>query len=129
MSSIFRATDPSHEAVAAEAIPARVFVTLRAADASGKVRIATNTEADAAGLLGFAPKAAGAEKSILLYRDGDVVPGFTGLTPGQEYHLNASGIALASALEAGTWTKKVGVARSSTHLELAFGRMVLQTAS
>jgi len=129
MAIIVTPTDPTHEAVAAEAIPARVFVTLRAADASGKVRIATNTETDVAGLLGFAPKAAGAEKSVLLYRDGDVVPGFSGLTPGQEYHLNASGLAIADDLTAGTWTKKVGVARSSTKLELQFGRMVLQTAA
>lgn len=128
MSTIARATDPGHEAVTAEAIPARVFVCVRASDLSGKVRIATNAEEDVAGLLGFAPKAASAEKSILLYRDGDVVPGFSGLTPGAEYHLNASDTALASALSAGTWTKKVGVARSSTKLELQFGRMVLQTA-
>ena len=127
MAILSQATDPQHPAVTAEAIPARVFVCVRASDLSGKVRVATNAEEDVAGLLGFAPKSASAEKSILLYRDGDVVPGFTGLTPGQEYHLNVSSLALASALTAGTWTKKVGLARSSTHLELSFGRMVSQT--
>lgn len=128
MSTISRATDPSHEAVAAEAIPARVFVTLRASDASGKVRIATNTEADVAGLLGFAPKAAGAEKSILLYRDGDVVPGFTGLTPGQEYFLDVSGVDTFANLSASQWTRSIGVARSSTHLELRFGQVLQKPA-
>lgn len=121
MAQISRATDPSHEAVAAEAIPARVFVCVRASDLSGKVRIATNAEEDVAGLLGFAPKAASAEKSILLYRGGDVVPGFTGLTPGQEYFLDVSTVGLWSDISASQWTRSVGVARSTTQLELRFG--------
>ena len=128
MAIIVTPTDPTHEAVAAEAVPARVFVCVRSADASGKVRIATNTEADAAGLLGFAPKAAGAEKSILLYRDGDVVPGFSGLTTGQEYFLDVSGVDTYANLSASQWTRSVGVARSSSRLELRFGQ-VLQKAA
>lgn len=128
MSLISRATDPSHEAVAAEAIPARVFVSLRAADASGKVRISTNTEADAAGLLGFAPKAASAERSILLYREGDVVPGFSGLTPGAEYWLDVSSVDTFANLSASQWTRPVGVARSANHLELRFGDVIQKPA-
>ena len=123
----FRATDPRHEAVTAEAIPARAFVTLRAADANGRCRITTNTEADAAGLLGFAPKAASSGKSIHLYRDGDVVPGFTGLTPGQEYHLDVSSIDTFANLSASQWTRSVGVARGSEHLELRFGLIQQKT--
>jgi len=128
MAIIVTPTDPTHEAVAAEAIPARVFVTLRSADASGKVRVATNTEADAAGLLGFARKAASAERAVLLYRDGDVVPGFTGLTPGQEYFLDVSGVDTFANLSASQWTRSVGVARSATKLELRFG-IVLQKSA
>lgn len=113
------ATDPSFPVTTAAAVPGRVFVSAYSAD-SGNVRTSTTSEADARGLLGFSRDGADAGKNLLLWRDGDIVPGFTGLTPGP-YYLNASGPVLRSSLSAAAWTRRVGVALSPTHMLLSFG--------
>jgi len=115
--------EPKGSGTAGETLAIQNVVYLKAADS--KLWKPVNTEASVAAIVGISDGSYSADATAAYWQNGDVATGLSGLTAGTEYWCSSAGALVAySSLSSSDWSRPMGVALSTTSLQVQIGDVV-----